>query len=109
MRAFECLLSAEGRTALIEAALEEHNGLSIRRRPVDEHIVCENWRIGTRLRREGLRMYFDPAVRAWRTWFGFGSSATMIRKIVSEQDGCSWVWPEAGPPEDAPHDVDSNA
>jgi hypothetical protein len=96
MRSLECLLSAEARNALIEAVLARHARLSIRRKTDIENILREDWRIGSRIRGERLYMFCDPTVRAWHTLFGFGSFATMIRKIVSERNDCAWTWPEAG-------------
>jgi hypothetical protein len=96
MRSFECTLSTEARLALIEAVLEEGTGLWIQRRTDAEHIVCEDWRLGSRMRGELLDMHFDPTVQAWRTFFGFGSSAKMIAQIVSDRNDCSWIWPAGG-------------
>jgi hypothetical protein len=100
MRSLECLLSAEARSELIEAALVGHRRLSIQRKTDVENIISEDWRMGSRLRGERLDMFFDPVVQAWRTFFGFGSSGMMIRKIVSARNDCSWIWPETGLPPD---------
>jgi len=92
MRAYECSLTAEGKTALFEALLA--TGQSVRIRRAGER---EEWRTGAWIRYEWC--VFWKQADLWNVTFGGNFKTPQIleplfTRTIAKHGGCSWIWPE---------------
>lgn len=94
MRAFECSLTIEGKTALLEFLLATEQPVRIKR--VGRR---EEWRLGGWFRYEWCIFWKEDKSVLWSVTFGGNFKAPEIlkpqfTKTVSMHKGCSWIWPE---------------
>ena len=93
MRAYECLLSAEAKTALLEILMATKRPVRIQRAG-----DREEWRVGGRTRYEWRIFHKEADSDSWSAQFG-GNLKTpeilepLFARTVSTHRGCSWVWP----------------
>jgi hypothetical protein len=93
MRAYECLLTAEGKAALLEYLRAADPSVRIRRVQSQEE-----WRIGARTRYEWCKFFKEESTGLWSVTFGGNFKLPdilepMFTKVVATHHGCSWAWP----------------
>jgi hypothetical protein len=94
MRAYECSLTAEGKTALLEFLIATEQPVRIRR--LGER---EEWRLGGWFRYEWCIFSKQAGSDLWSVTFGGNFKMPKIleplfTKTVSSHRGCCWIWPE---------------
>lgn len=94
MRAYECLLTAEAKTALFEVVRAMDHPVTI-----GQTGEREEWHIGGGVRYEWCIFWKKAETDLWNVTFGGNLKKPEILeplfvKTIAQVGGCTWIWPE---------------